>query len=71
LIEIKERFLHPDIIQGLSNMLNSSIEDVLVNTCNAVDLLCRRNSHMQNELAKYRIIEQLTELLVLDSSNSI
>ena len=49
-------------------MLNSPYEDVLVNACNAIDLLCRHNVHMQNELAKYGIIEQLTELLVLDSS---
>jgi len=51
-------------------MLNSPIEDVLVNACNAIDLLCRKNNHMQNELAKYGIIEQLTELLALDSSKS-
>jgi hypothetical protein len=49
-------------------MLNSPIEDVLVNACNAIDLLCRKNVYMQNQLAKYGIIEQLTELLVLDSS---
>lgn len=49
-------------------MLNSPMEDVLVNACNAIDLLCRKNVHMQNELAKYGIIEQLTDLLLLDSS---
>ena len=49
-------------------MLNSSIEDVLVNACNAIDLLCRNNEYMQNELAKYGIIKQLTDLLSLDSS---
>lgn len=49
-------------------MLNSPVEDVLVNACNAIDLLCRKNSYMQNELAKHGIIEQLTELLILDSS---
>lgn len=51
-------------------MLNSPIEDVLVNACNAIDLLCRKNEYMQNKLAKYGIIEQLTELLVLDSSKT-
>jgi hypothetical protein len=51
-------------------MLKSPIEDVLVNACNAIDLLCRKNVYMQNELAKYGIIEQLTELLILDSSKS-
>ena len=51
-------------------MLESPIEDVLVNACNAIDLLCRKNEHMQNELAKCGIIEQLTELLALDSSKS-
>jgi len=51
-------------------MLNSPIEDVLVNACNAIDLLCRKNTYMQDELAKYGIIEQLTELLILDSSKS-
>lgn len=66
----KERFLQSDALSGLSNMLNSPFEDVLVNACNAIDLLCRNNVHMQNELAKYGIIEQLTELLVLDSSKS-
>jgi hypothetical protein len=49
-------------------MLHSPIEDVLVNACNAIDLLCRKNPYMQNELATHGIIEQLTELLVLDSS---
>ena len=49
-------------------MLESPIEDVLVNACNAIDLLCRKNEFMQTELAKYNIIEQLTELLALDSS---
>jgi hypothetical protein len=63
----QERFLESDAILGLSNMLNSPIEDVLVNACNAIDLLCRKNVYMQNQLAKYGIIEQLTELLVLDS----
>ena len=51
-------------------MLESPIEDVLVNACNAIDLLCRKNEYMQNELAKCGIIEQLTELLALDSSKS-
>jgi hypothetical protein len=51
-------------------MLDSPIEDVLVNACNAIDLLCRKNEYMQNELAKHGIIQQLTELLVLDSSKS-
>ncbi|CAF0881764.1 unnamed protein product [Rotaria sordida] len=63
----QERFLESDAIIGLSRMLDSSIEDVLVNTCNAIDLLCRKNEFMQNELAKYGIIEKLTELLALDS----
>ena len=49
-------------------MLNSSVEDVLVNACNAIDLLCRNSEYMQNELAKYGIIKQLTDLLLLDSS---
>ena len=49
-------------------MLDSAIEDVLVNACNAIDLLCRKNEYMQNELAKYGIIEKLTELLMLNSS---
>ena len=52
-------------------MLESPIEDVLVNACNAIDLLCRKNEFMQNELAKHGIIEQLTELLALDSSEWI
>ena len=52
-------------------MLESPIEDVLVNACNAIDLLCRKNEHMQNELVQYGIIEQLTELLALDSSKEI
>jgi hypothetical protein len=64
----QERFLQSDAIIGLAQMLNSSIEDVLVNACNAIDLLCRKNEYMQNELAKHGIIEQLTELLALDSS---
>ena len=64
----QERFLESDAIIGLANMLNSPIEDVLVNACNAIDLLCRKNEYMQNELAKHGIIEQLVELLVLDSS---
>ncbi|CAF3613919.1 unnamed protein product [Rotaria sp. Silwood1] len=63
----QERFLESDAIIGLSRMLDSSIEDVLVNACNAIDLLCRKNEFMQNELAKYGIIEKLTELLALDS----
>ncbi|CAF4234575.1 unnamed protein product, partial [Rotaria sp. Silwood2] len=63
----QERFLESEAIIGLSRMLDSSIEDVLVNACNAVDLLCRKNEFMQNELAKYGIIEKLTELLALDS----
>ena len=49
-------------------MLESPIEDVLVNACNAIDLLCRKNEQMQNELVQHGIIEQLTELLALDSS---
>lgn len=50
-------------------MLASPIEDVLVNACNAIDLLCRKNRTLQDELGKVGIIEQLTELLALDSSN--
>ncbi|CAF1396020.1 unnamed protein product [Adineta ricciae] len=63
----QERFLKSNAITALSNMLNSSIEDVLVNACNAIDLLCRNNEYMQNEVAKYGIIKQLTDLLLLDS----
>jgi hypothetical protein len=49
-------------------MLHSPIEDVLVNACNAIDLLCRKNEYMQNELVKFGIIQQLNDLLLLDSS---
>ncbi|CAM4742108.1 unnamed protein product [Rotaria magnacalcarata] len=63
----QERFLASEAIVGLSRMLDSPIEDVLVNACNAIDLLCRKNQFMQNELAKHGIIEKLTELLALDS----
>ena len=66
---LQERFLKSGAITGLSNMLNSSIEDVLVNACNAIDLLCRLNERMQQELASIGIIKQLTALLLLDSSN--
>ena len=68
---IQEHFLHSDAVVGLSRMLSSPIEDVLVNACNAIDLLCRQNTLMQNELAKHGIIEQLTELLALDSSKKL
>ncbi|CAF4321892.1 unnamed protein product, partial [Adineta steineri] len=63
----QERFLQSGAISALSNMLNSPIEDVLVNACNAIDLLCRKNQYMQNELAQCGIIKQLTDLLLLDS----
>ncbi|UJR31012.1 hypothetical protein I4U23_018523 [Adineta vaga] len=67
LLQSNERFVESNAIVALSNMLNSTIEDVLVNACNAIDLLCRQNEYMQNELAKYGIIKQLTDLLLLDS----
>ncbi|CAF1602062.1 unnamed protein product, partial [Didymodactylos carnosus] len=63
----QERFLKSDTINGIVRMLDSTLEDVLVNAVNAIDLLCRNNPDMQTELAHHGVVQQLTEVLTLNS----
>ena len=54
-------------IAPLVNLLDSEMEDVLVNTVNAIRVLCSRNAQNQTLVAECEGIEPLVEFLQVSS----
>ncbi|KAK6172108.1 hypothetical protein SNE40_018060 [Patella caerulea] len=54
-------------IPPLVHLLDSELEDVLVNTVNAIRVMCLNNAENQAEVAKCGGIEPLVEFLTVDS----
>ena len=54
-------------IPALVNLLDSELEDVLVNAVNAVRVMCTGNVHNQNAVAEEGGIESLVEFLSVPS----
>lgn len=54
-------------IPALIGQLDSDLEDVLVNTVNAIRVLCVNNHYNQTELARAGALEPLVEFLAVKS----
>lgn len=60
-----------DGIPPLVNLLDSELEDVLVNAVNAIRVLCVRNPPNQTAVAECEGIEPLIEFLSVDSGKLV
>ena len=58
-------------VQPLVNLLNCDLEDVLVNTVNAVRVLCSGNQANQTAVAECGVAEPLVEFLTVASGQCI
>jgi ankyrin repeat protein len=65
--EIRDSFAEKGCIEKLAKLLESDIEDVLVNTINAIEAICRDNEKNQNRFAEINILVCLVDLLTLNS----
>ncbi len=65
--ENRTSFAQQGCLDKLIKLLDSDIEDVLVNTINAIEVLCTNNKENQNTCAQYDVFLYLIDLLNLNS----
>lgn len=69
--EIRTNLAENGCIEKLIKLLDSDIEDLLVNTINAIEVLCRDNETNQNKCANANVLMILVDLLTLNSGKNL
>lgn len=67
----KMSFVEQGCLNKLLTLLGSEVEDLLINTVNAIEILCKDNVKYQNHCCEHGVIEGFINLLELNSGKYI
>ena len=65
--KFRATFVEQGCLDKLLSLLDSDAEDLLVNTVNSIEILCRSNVNNQNYCCENGVLESFTSLLELNS----